>query len=169
MTANCLAKTSTLASGAQASRQMRSNCCGVRRNGVGVSPAITFPRQRLFQERTVERHLWVTRNRYRRGQGSGIQTDRQCRHTDYASARPLRVEGSETAPLLAVPFQKLTNGIRLQYSDVIVDTTVGVCGRLTIGWSDRAGCVFGEPRRGSMMWINCLRLASTSRVAQPHR
>jgi hypothetical protein len=42
--------------------------------------------------------------------------------------------------------------------------------RLTIGWSDRGGRSFGEPRRESMIGIKCLRLTLVKpRVAQPHR
>src|SRR6266436_3276253 len=41
---------------------------------------------------------------------------------------------------------------------------------ITIGSSDRAGRVFGKPRRGSMVGINQLRLMiAQPRVAQPHR
>ena len=41
---------------------------------------------------------------------------------------------------------------------------------LTIGSSDRGGCMFGEPRRESMTGINQLRFsAKQPRVAQPHR
>jgi hypothetical protein len=42
--------------------------------------------------------------------------------------------------------------------------------RLTIGSSDRGVAVFGKRRRGSMIKIKYLRLASAHpRVAQPHR
>jgi hypothetical protein len=41
---------------------------------------------------------------------------------------------------------------------------------ITIGSSDRGGCIFGEPGRGSMIRINWLRFESSQpRVAQPHR
>jgi hypothetical protein len=85
--ASPLARILTAASGAQALRQMRSGCCGVRWNGVDECWAAAFARHGELSDRTVERPRWMTQYRDGLGEVGGIQASRHCRHTEYAVAR----------------------------------------------------------------------------------